>query len=79
MGVDEGNLQVIDVEVIMENHPLTIPLRYIFTSSDYGIYNSHYTISYITFVTARGERDRTASGNDIYMGLMGGKHQNKRK
>ena len=29
MGVDEGNLQVIDVEVILENCPTTIPLRYI--------------------------------------------------
>ena len=42
MGVNERNLQIIDVEVIMENCPVTIPLRYILTSSDYGVCNSHY-------------------------------------
>ena len=45
MGVDEGNLEVIDRcrrDVILENCPLTIPLRFILTSSDYGVYNSHY-------------------------------------
>ena len=30
MGVDEGNLQVLDVDMmILENWPTTIPLRYI--------------------------------------------------
>ena len=42
MGVDEGNPQVIDVDVILENCPITISLRCILTSSDYGVYNSHY-------------------------------------
>ena len=37
MGADEGNLQFIDVHVILENCPITIPLRYILTSSDYGV------------------------------------------
>ena len=41
MGVDEGNLQVIDVDVILENCPIAIPLRCILTSSDYGVYISH--------------------------------------
>ena len=43
-GVDEGNLQVIDVEVIMENCLIIILLRYILTSSDYGVCNSHYIV-----------------------------------
>ena len=35
MGIDEGNLEVIDdVEAMLENCPVTIPLRYILTSSD---------------------------------------------
>ena len=25
MGVDEGNVQVVDVEMVMENCPITIP------------------------------------------------------
>ena len=33
MGVDEGDLQVIVMDVIPENCPTTIPLRYIFISS----------------------------------------------
>ena len=35
MGVDEGNLQpvVFDVEIIMENCPITNPTVYILTSS----------------------------------------------
>ena len=37
MGVDEGNLQVIDVDLALENCPITIPLQYILTSSDYGV------------------------------------------
>ena len=38
MGVNEGNLQVInDVEVVMEKLSNSISLRYILTSSDYGI------------------------------------------
>ena len=42
MGVDEGNLQVLDVDMmILENWPTTIPLRYIPTSSDYGVCISH--------------------------------------
>ena len=42
MSVDEGNLQeVIDVEVIMENCPIPIPLQFILTRSDYGVCNSH--------------------------------------
>ena len=46
MGVDEGNLQVKDVDVmILENCQITITLRYILlTSSDYGAYISHYTL-----------------------------------
>ena len=45
MGVDEGNVEVIDdVDVIMENCPVTIPLRYILTSSDYGVYHSNYML-----------------------------------
>ena len=37
MGVDEGNLRVKVVDGILENCPITIPLRYILTSSEYGI------------------------------------------
>ena len=44
MGIDEGNLQVIDVDVILENCPITIPLRYILTSSGYSVYYSHYIL-----------------------------------
>ena len=46
MCVDEGNVQVIDdVDVILENCPMTIiPLRYILTSSDYDVCNSHYIL-----------------------------------
>ena len=29
MGVDEGNLQVIDVDVILENCPITIVILYL--------------------------------------------------
>ena len=42
MGVDEGNLQVIDVDVILKSCPITIPPWYIFISSDHCVYNSHY-------------------------------------
>ena len=52
MGVDEENLQVKDVDVVLENCPITIPLRYILTSSDYGVYNSHYLI-YIYYICDR--------------------------
>ena len=38
MGIDEGNLQAIDLDVILENCPITIPLPYILTSSDYGVF-----------------------------------------
>ena len=38
MGVDEGNLQVMDVEVIMENFPIRTYGTYILTSSNYSIY-----------------------------------------
>ena len=41
MGVDEGNLQVIDVDAILESCPITIPLWYILISSDHCVYNSH--------------------------------------
>ena len=34
MGVDVGNLQVIDADVILEHCPITIPRRYILKSSD---------------------------------------------
>ena len=47
MGIDEGNLLVIgiiDVDVILENCPITIPLRYILTFCDDGVYNLHYTL-----------------------------------
>ena len=37
---DEGNLQVIDVDMMLENCAITIPLQYILTSGDYGVYNS---------------------------------------
>ena len=47
MCVDEGNIQVMNVDMILENCPIIIPLRYILTSSDYGVYNSHYILSYI--------------------------------
>ena len=54
MGVDEGNLQVvIDVDVIMENGPITIPLRYIL-QDDY-VWCLYFTL-YLTFVTV-GVRD----------------------
>ena len=49
MRFDEGNVQVIDVEAIMENCPITIPLRYIFTSSDCGVCNSHYILLYMLY------------------------------
>ena len=59
MSIDEGNLQVvieIDVDVILENYPITIiPLRYIHTyiltsnNSDFGVYSSHYYIVYCIF------------------------------
>ena len=42
MGVDEGNLQVIDVGMITENCPIT--LRYILTSSNYGVEMKEYRI-----------------------------------
>ena len=50
MGVDEGNLQVvvIDVDVMTgkwsNNYFSTV---HIFTSSDYGVYNSHYILHYL--------------------------------
>ena len=69
MGVDEGKLQVIDVDVILEKCPITIPLRCIPSSSNCGVYIIH-TILYVTFVTA-GIRDRSASSSGIYMGFMG--------
>ena len=48
MGVDdEGNLQVIDVEVVVEKCT-SIPLRCILTSSDYGVCNSHYVLHFVT-------------------------------
>ena len=49
MGVDEGNLQVIDVEVIMKKMFNSITLQYIPTlaSSDYDVCNSHYILRYL--------------------------------
>ena len=44
MGVDEGNRQVIDVESGDGKLSNRIPLRYILTSSDYGVCNSHYIL-----------------------------------
>ena len=44
MGVDEGNLVVIKVDVILEKCPIFIPLRYKLTSRDYGVYISHCII-----------------------------------
>ena len=35
MGVDEGNLQVMDIQVLMENCSITIFLRYILESNNY--------------------------------------------
>ena len=37
MGVDEGNLQIMDVEMMIENCPITIPTVYILTSSSHGV------------------------------------------
>ena len=31
MGVDDGNLQVIDVDVVVGKCPITFPLRYLLT------------------------------------------------
>ena len=63
MGVDEGNIQVIDVEVIVENCSITIPTVHIHKyCSNYGVCNSHL---YLTFVTV-GVRDRTTNGSVIY-------------
>ena len=45
MGAEEGSLQVIDIEVIVENCPIVLLYRYILTSSSayYGVVcNSHY-------------------------------------
>ena len=50
MGVDEGNLRVIDLEVIMEKLSVSIPLRYILTSSDYGVCNSHYILYNMSYL-----------------------------
>ena len=33
-----------DVDVILENCPITVPLRYILTGSNYGVYGSHYIL-----------------------------------
>ena len=44
MGVDEGNLQVIDKDVTLEDCPITISLRYILTGSNYGVFSSHYCV-----------------------------------
>ena len=35
-------LKIDVVGVILENCPITIPLRYILTSSEYDVYISHY-------------------------------------
>ena len=40
----ESTSYTLDVAVILENCPITIPLRYILPSSDYGVYNSHYIL-----------------------------------
>ena len=45
MGVNQGNLQAKDVDVILENLPITIPLRYILTSSNYCKYVIAISIS----------------------------------
>ena len=37
MGVDEGNLQVIDVEILMETFPIHTYGKYILTSSNYSV------------------------------------------
>ena len=42
MGVDEGSLQVIDIEVIMENCPIIVLLYG--TGSACGVFNSHYIL-----------------------------------
>ena len=44
MGVDKGNLQVINVDVILERCPITVPLRHILTSNNYGVCNSHFIL-----------------------------------
>ena len=38
MGVDEENLQEMDVGMIMENFPIQTYGTYILTSSKYGVY-----------------------------------------
>ena len=40
----EGNLQVIDVDVILENCPITIPLWYILAKGDYIVCKKHYIL-----------------------------------
>ena len=54
MGVGEGNLQVIDIDVIdidvvlgviMEKCPIISSTRYILTSDDCGVCNSHYSLN----------------------------------
>ena len=37
MGVDEGNLQVMDVEMLMGKFPIGTYGTYILTSSNYGV------------------------------------------
>ena len=47
MGIDEGNLQVKDVDVILQklsNNNYSSTVRYILTSSEYGVHNSHYIL-----------------------------------
>ena len=34
----------LDVDVILKNYPIAIPLRYVLKYSDYGINNSHYAL-----------------------------------
>ena len=41
MGVDEGSLQIIDIEVIMENCPIVLLYG---TGSACGVFNSYYIL-----------------------------------
>ena len=63
MGVDGGNLQVIDVEVIVGNYPIVLLYSTYLQVANIVVFIIH-TIIYLTFVTS-GVRDRTGS----YMGL----------
>ena len=51
MGVDEGNLQVIDVEMILENCPITIAILNLLVDKSTNTVQYHFTLR-VRFVTA---------------------------